>query len=945
MRDGLSSEQVTVSRSWRGFAVIAAFAALALLATSGASGHRAAASAGNVNWSSFGNTVDENRYQPLTQIDASNVKTLGRAFTIDLNKFVPGIKKGQQTYPIVVNGQMYITSGDDQVFDVNATTGALVWHYTPSNVATFKNFGIVANRGVAYCDNRVFLLTLDMTIVALDPATGKQLARVPISRAVPGAQANYGYSETSAPICADHKLIVGAAGSEYGARGFVMAYNTPSLAPAWPSPFWTIPPNNTEWRTAARIVGGGVVWTPTTVDPTTDTLYVGTGAATPPYYPSLRPGPDPRSDSIIAINLTTGTMKWWQQQLSSNEWSYDTSQPPLVYTAKVGGKTERIVSVASMEGVWFAYNAATGAPIWQRVKVIDNVEHPDLQPGKPVVIYPSSLGGLNYSPAAFDPQTGYVYNAASETASVLVQQTSAEEERQALLAGDVFLGLANGDYGQYLKSGWKDYGSVSAIDVSTGKRVWKFDTPQPERGGPTMTSAGIGFVGGGDGVLRAFDAKTGTILWTFQTGAQIADGASIYSVNGTEYVAIGVGGTPTSSSGGTVASQVQVFDLGGSQSQSKAPTIAGANIRAPRVATSRVTRKAPTSTAHVTSSAAVRITGPTGLTVAMWDPNSSNVQTVQGHVTLAGQPVSGVSVQVDGWVDPSRTDKTGAFSYPLDVSTPGRHVVKIVDVSHATVAGHALSAAERNDLLGREGGINIGYSLTGLSAKRNSNGTITVAGRMAYGKSGPPTVVLYSYELSGKITDAQGNPVKGAIVTTRTNDRQYWTQSRPSGANGSFASFLVAADQEGDDPVPMQVGVAVNSTAYTEPAADAINFAKLKSATLNVQLPASGTTLVKTTLNPQAAAGAIYQGLLVGVVGGKGRVIRPVSATWPGADGRFTLVLPSSAAGQTVQFWEGDRQFFSTSPAKPSGPVDLTVYPKSLSASAPQGLAVLSLPH
>ena len=87
-------------------------------------------------------------------------------------------------------------------------------------------------------------------------------------------------------------------------------------------------------------------------------------------------------------------MKWWQQQLSSNQWSYDTSQPPMVYTAKIGGKPERIVSVATMEGVWFAYNAATGAPIYQRVKVIDNVEHPNLKPGSPVAIYPSSLGGL-----------------------------------------------------------------------------------------------------------------------------------------------------------------------------------------------------------------------------------------------------------------------------------------------------------------------------------------------------------------------------------------------------------------------------------------------------------------------------------------------------------------------------------------------------------------------
>jgi alcohol dehydrogenase (cytochrome c) len=898
-----------------------------------------------VNWSSFGNELNQNRYSPITQIGPSNVDQLGLAFTVDLNKFVPGIKKGQQTYPIVVNGTMYITSGDDQVFAVNATSGTMLWHYSPDNVATFKNFGIVANRGVAYCDNRVFLLTLDMTIVELDPSTGHQLARVPISRAVPGAQANYGYSETSAPICADHKLVVGAAGSEYGARGFVMAYDTPSLSPAWANPFWTIPPNDTEWRKAARIVGGGVVWTPTTVDPTTNTLYVGTGAATPPYYPSLRPGPDPRTDSLIAIDLKTGSMKWWQQQLSANEWSYDTSQPPMVYTAKVGGKSERIVSVASMEGVWFAYNAVTGAPIWQRVKVIDNVEHPDLKAGQPVVIYPSSLGGLNYSPASFDPQTGYVYNAASETASVLVQQTSAEKQRQALLAGDVFLGLANGDYGQYLANGWKDFGSVSAIDVATGKRVWKFDTPQPERGGPTLTAAGVGFVGGGDGNLRVFDAKTGKVLWTFQTGAQIADGPSVYSVGGTEYVAIGVGGTPTSSGGGTVASQIQVFSLGGSRAEAAAPVIHGALARgSASVALTKATPAAP-ALAGAAAGPKAHVTGPAGLVVKPWDPSSSNFETVQGHVTLAGRPVAGVAVTVGGWADPSHTDANGAFGYPLDVSTPGRHVVKVVGVSHATVGGHALGVAERAAVLGRTGGIDVGYQLTGLSAHRGAHGTVVIKGRMSYGEGAPPSVLLYSYELRGKITDANGNPVKGAIVTTRTNDRQYWTQSRPSGANGSYASFLVAADQEGDDPVPMQVGIAVGSTSYAEPAADEIDFAKLRSATLDVRLPGSPSTgLVKSTLVPQAVAGSIFQGLLVGVVGGKGGVIRPVGASWPDTSGRFRLVLPPSAAGQTVQFWESERQFFSRTPAKAGGPVDMAVYPKSLPADAPQGLARLNLP-
>jgi hypothetical protein len=209
----------------------------------------------------------------------------------------------------------------------------------------------------------------------------------------------------------------------------------------------------------------------------------------------------------------------------------------------------------------------------------------------------------------------------------------------------------------------------------------------------------------------------------------------------------------------------------------------------------------------------------------------------------------------------------------------------------------------------------------------------------------PPPVLLYSYELRGTITDATGNPVKGAVVTTRTADRQYWTQSRPSGANGSYASFLVAADTFGDDPVPMTVGVAVGNTFYAEPATDSIEFAKLKSAVLNIQLPATaGAPLPKTSLSPQPIAGKIYQGLLVGVVGGRGGVIKPLSAHWPDADGRFQLVLPSSARGLVAKVWEADRQFFSASTTRPGGTVDPKVYPSSLPADAPQNLATVKLP-
>ena len=249
--------------------------------------------------------------------------------------------------------------------------------------------------------------------------------------------------------------------------------------------------------------------------------------------------------------------------IAGNEWSYDVSQPPLVYTGKVGGKTRHVVSVASMEGVWYAFDANTGQPIYQRVKVLDRIEHPALRPGQPVAVFPSSIGGLNYSPASYDPATDYVINAAAETAGVDVQVAlTPTEKKDKFLLGSVFLGLENGNFGQVLP-GWHDHGSISAIDVNTGQRVWKFETPEPERGGVTTTASGLGFAGGGDGVLRAFDTKTGKILWTFQTGHQIAAGPTIFTGrDGKEYLAISVGGTPTSSGGGTAA-ELQVFGLGG----------------------------------------------------------------------------------------------------------------------------------------------------------------------------------------------------------------------------------------------------------------------------------------------------------------------------------------------------------------------------------------------
>ncbi|HTO24660.1 MAG TPA: PQQ-binding-like beta-propeller repeat protein [Gaiellaceae bacterium] len=912
-------------------------------------GASARTTAADVGWGGFGNTPDELRHSPLTLIDPSNVSKLGRLFTVDFRQIDSSVRRGEQSYPVESNGTLYLTTNDDNVWALDATTGKVKWRWTPDNVAVFRNFGIVANRGVALCDNHVFVLTLDMTIASLDPATGQLQKRVAIAQAVPGASSSYGYSETSAPICADHRLIVGAAGSEYGVRGFVMAYHT-NLTPAWPNPFWTIPPAGTSWRRYGTLVGGGVVWTPTTVDPTTNTLYFGTGSATPLYFPSIRPGSNPRADSLVAVNLSTGRMKWWQQQMAFNEWAYDTAQPPLVYTAKVGGRTQRIVSVATMEGVWFAYDATTGRPIYQRVKVIDRTEHPALQPGKAVAVFPSALGGLNYSPASFDPHTNYVFNAAAETAALDTQaQLTPTQKKRKFNLGDVFLGLSNGNFGTVLP-GWHDHGSISAINVNTGARVWKFTTPEPERGGVTTTASGLGFAGDGDGVLRAFDLKTGKILWTFQTGAQIASGASIYSVDGKEYVAITVGGTPTSSGGGT-ASQLQVFGLGGSQQQSQPPSLPANAVEKPAAAQPAAQPVPAAAPAKVSKPAAPRhraapagfgtVATPGGLVVQPWLASSSNVKTVLGRVLWNGVPVVGAHVVVDGFPVPQATSKNGTFPYDVDITLPLRHAVHVTGVSSATVRGKPLSAGQQSALAAASGGFSVAYGIHGLAAHAGPNGTVVVTGRVAdTAGTAPPPVRLLTYQLSGTVTDASGKPVQGAVVITRTQDRDFWTHSSATDANGRYTSFFAASDETAADPVPLAVGVALGSVSYGGTTGTNAPFARLKSATMNIQL---GSGANYTIQKPTSYTGAVYTGLVLGVTAG-GKVVKPVAERWPDAKGRFSMTLPASVRGKTVHLWENQRQSFSRFPAKPGGAIDLATWPTQLGSGVPSGLASLTIP-
>jgi PQQ-dependent dehydrogenase (methanol/ethanol family) len=523
------------------------------------------------DWATYGYDLRNTRNVPHTQITPQNVKDLGLAWSVDLQKEVDGLPGGQQTTALKLDDTLYVSTSYNHVFALDAKDGSVKWHWAPDNIGVFKNFGVTANRGVAICDDAIFEATLDMHIVKLDPDTGKLIKRIAIEDIVPEAKSEYGYYESSAPICYKDKLYLGASGGDNGVRGFVMAYNAKDLTAAWDNPLYTVPAEGQGWRKSGRFHGGGAVWTPVTIDEETGLVYFSSGNPSPDFFAQLRPGNNPDTNTLFAVDAETGDVKWKQQQIKSDQWDYDTAQPPMVFDAKLADGQRRVASVGTKEGLWFYYDAKTGEPLnGSGLQVVDEFDHQPLVPGKSVTVSPSTLGGVNYAPQSFDPTTNIAVVASIDSKSELTQVKSADEVDKDRVRGDVDTGAVNG-FGSTPK-GWHDSGNVYGIDMTTGKVKWKVDTPEPERGGTTTTASGLGFVGGGDGVLRAIDLKSGKVVWSFQTGAQIAAAPTIYMYGGDEYVVIPIGGTFTSSQGGKM-SKILAFKLGGDKTQLQAPNL------------------------------------------------------------------------------------------------------------------------------------------------------------------------------------------------------------------------------------------------------------------------------------------------------------------------------------------------------------------------------------
>jgi PQQ-dependent dehydrogenase (methanol/ethanol family) len=493
------------------------------------------------DWPYFGRDRDNTRFAPQTQIDTSNVSHLGIAWgeSLGAEQFL------MESFPVVVGGTIYVTTSTDEVQSINAVTGHVNWIYTPavdfSNSTGVGGYGVTVNRGVAVDDGKVFVLTFDDHLQAVSQSTGEELWSSSVVSDTTGAY------ETMAPTVYDGLVIVGDSGSEDGVRGLVAAYNENTGKQVWR--FYTVPKAGTGW--VPKEGGGGTVYMPPTVDTNTGVVYVGTGNPAPAIVGTKRPGPDLYTDSILALQATTGRLVWYHQEVKHDLWDYDAESPPVLFDTKIKGKTVEAVAEAGKSGYLFILNARTGADLFPRVAFVREDHTTPTSEG--TLECPGAVGGSQYAPLAFDPEAGAVYVSGLNLCQVLTVTTK-------VVGGEKEFG---GD--RVTPSSEKPSGTFTAVNVTNGKVLWAHNMPTPMIGGATATAGGIVFTGDQHGILYAFDAKTGKTLWTGDLGLAFGSAPVVYTVAGQEYVLAAIGGSALTASSklGPIGAKLVALKLNG----------------------------------------------------------------------------------------------------------------------------------------------------------------------------------------------------------------------------------------------------------------------------------------------------------------------------------------------------------------------------------------------
>ncbi|HEY6456155.1 MAG TPA: PQQ-dependent dehydrogenase, methanol/ethanol family [Steroidobacteraceae bacterium] len=542
-------------------------------------------------WLTYGGTYSEQRFSALKQIDASNVGTLGLQWYGDYET-----NQDQHGSPLYIDGVIYVSTARDVVQAFEAKSGRPLWTYNPSihGERLRYNVGLV-NRGIAAWNGKIIIGTLDARLIAIDAKTGKEVwsvDTVPDSLGL-GEMAKH-YAITMAPRVAKGKVFIGASGGEFGVRGWIAAFDADTGKEVWR--FWTVPGDpakgfeNKALERAAKTWtgewwkgsgGGGTVWDSAVYDPLTDLLYFGTGNASPWNDRTREPtlGDDLYSASIVAVKPDTGEYVWHYQETPGDAWDYDAVSPMMTADLTIHGKRTHVILQPSKNGFLYVLEARTGKLISADPFTVENwATGVDLKTGRPNVVpaaryekepwdlAPGVQGGHSWHPNAFSPLTGLIYIPAWEAYFTMASPPPGS----APPGGGFSLGVAMGvrvdpsKLQPYARSGVK--GRLEAWDPIARKIVW--ETESFANGRPTSgvlaTAGNLVFMGDGGGkTLSAYDAKSGTRLWSFDAKTAIFAAPISYELDGVQYIAASVGGAGQGGYFAPTNARMLVFALGG----------------------------------------------------------------------------------------------------------------------------------------------------------------------------------------------------------------------------------------------------------------------------------------------------------------------------------------------------------------------------------------------
>ncbi len=499
----------------------------ALLRTATASGDWLTYAGGYAGW----------RHSPLTQITPKNAADLRLAWVAQL----PTNGSDEESSPIVVGSRMFVTEPPQGVTALDAQNGSVLWQFhrpVPRGVSQCCG---EPNRGVAVLGHDVYVETFDDHLIALDAATGAKEWDTRV------ADWRRGYSMTAAPLAIKGRIVLGVAGGDFGARGFIAAYSASTGKPLWR--FYTVPapgqPGNRTWGHGSWKHGGAATWVTGSYDPKLGLIYWGTGNPAPDFNRAGRAGADLYSDSIVALDARTGRLRWYYQFTPADDHGWDSTEQPVLADVTRSGKVVPAVLVANRNGFVYALDRRTGHFLYARAFAEESWAAGYTPGGRPILLpgarptptgtvaSPPDWGATSWWPPSFDPKSNLLFVPSVDSS-------------------DIFFSIDSDGYhegGAYLASGFVRAPdrpttlALRAIDVSTGRLRWNStveiggsDVPG-EMGGVLSTAGDVLFAGHGH-QFDAYAAATGALLWKTPLGGNVHAAPISYAIAGRQYVAI-----------------------------------------------------------------------------------------------------------------------------------------------------------------------------------------------------------------------------------------------------------------------------------------------------------------------------------------------------------------------------------------------------------------------